>query len=91
MFDYNVSNEQIDQMLEYAECEMLAVEREINRKTPFPFIEFFNENKKRFSGLVEIVKMDEKGEKKLILLNDYDKTPEECLQRAKEEFFDLPI
>lgn len=91
MFDYNVSNEQIDQMLEYAECEMLAIEREINRKTPFPFIEFFNENKKRFSGLVEIVKMDEKGEKKLVLLNDYDETPEKCLQRAKEEFFDLPI
>jgi len=77
-------------MIEYAECEMRAIEREINRKTPFPFIKFFDENKRRFSGLVEICKIGEDGKKELVLLNDYDQTPEECLALAKREFFDLP-
>lgn len=92
VFDWNKTNAQIDQMIEYAECELASVEREINRKSKFPIIEYFNENRKRFGGLTEIVKINEKTkEPEVVLLNDYDLTPEECLALAKREFFDLPI
>lgn len=92
IFDWNRPNAQIDQMIEYAECEMAAIEREINRKTKLPIIEYFNENRKRFGGLTEIVKINEEtGEPDVVLFNDYDMTPEECLALAKREFFDLPI
>ena len=92
IFDWNRPNAQIDQMIEYAECEMAAIEREINRKKKLPIIEYFNENRKRFGGLTEIVKINEEtGEPDVVLFNDYDLTPEECLALAKREFFDLPI
>lgn len=92
IFDWNRPNAQIDQMIEYAECEMAAIEREINRKTKLPIIEYFNENRKRFGGLTEIVKINEEtGEPDVVLFNDYNLTPEECLALAKREFFDLPI
>lgn len=92
IFDWNRSNAQIDQMIEYAECEKAAIEKEINRKTKLPVIEFFNENRKRFGGLTEIVKINEEtGEPEVVLFNDYSLTPEECLGIAKREFFDLPI
>lgn len=82
---------QIDQMIEYAECEKAAIEKEINRKSWFPFIEYFNENRKRFGGLSEIYKINDKGEPELVLFNDYDPsmTPEKCLERANKEFFNL--
>jgi hypothetical protein len=95
-FDFTVPNKQLDQMIEYAECERAAIEREINRGkkgTPWeflkklPFIEFFDENRKRFGGLNEVVIINDNGQTSLELINDYSKSPEECLKRADDLFF----
>ena len=94
-FDFTVPNAQLDQMIEYAECERAAIEREINRGKKgtvwenlkkLPFIEFFDENRKRFGGLSEIVVI-ENGKAQLEIINDYDMSPEDCLRRADDLFF----
>lgn len=96
LFDFNAPNAQLDQMIEYAECERAAIEREINRGKKgtlwenlkqLPFIESFNENRKRFGGLSEVVVIDNNGKAKLEIINDYDKSPEDCLKRADDLFF----
>lgn len=95
-FDFTVPNKQLDQMIEYAECERAAIEREINRGkkgTPWeflkklPFIESFDDNRKRFGGLNEVVIINDNGQTSLELINDYSKSPEECLKRADDLFF----
>ena len=95
-FDFTVPNAQLDQMIEYAECERAAVEREINRgkkgtKWEFlkklPFIQFFDENRQRFGGLCEVVVIGKNGKATLEIINDYDKSPQDCLKRADELFF----
>lgn len=95
-FDFTTPNAQLDQMIEYAECERAAIEREINRGKKgtiwenlkkLPFIEFFDSNRNRFGGLSEIVVIDENGNTRLEVINDYNKTPEECLKKADELFF----
>lgn len=95
-FDFTVPNAQLDQMIEYAECERAAIEREINRgkkgtKWEFlkklPFIEFFDENRQRFGGLCEVVVLNKNGEATLEIINDYNKSPKDCLTRADDLFF----
>lgn len=95
-FDFTVPNAQLDQMIEYAECERAAIEREINRGKKgtkwellkkLPFIEFFDDNRKRFGGLCEIVTINANGNTQLEIINDYNKSPEDCLKRADELFF----
>lgn len=95
-FDFTVPNAQLDQMIEYAECERAAIEREINRgkkgtKWEFlkklPFIEFFDENRQRFGGLCEVVVLNKNGEATLEIINDYNKSPKDCLKRADDLFF----
>ena len=78
-------------MIEYAYLERNAIEQEINRKSWLPKIEFFEENRKRFGGLTEIVIIDKNGKTKLIPLNDADKTPEKCLEIADKYFFSPEI
>ena len=94
-FDFSVPNAQLDQMIEYAECERAAIEREINRGKKgtmwenlkkLPFIEFFDENRKRFGGLSEVVVMRD-GKAQLEIINDYNMSPEDCLKKADELFF----
>lgn len=85
--DFAQSNAQLDQMIEYAMCERAAIEKEINRKNKIPIIKNFHKNRMRFSGLVEIVVMDDNGNTKRISLNNLDKTPEECLKDADRYFF----
>ena len=95
-FDFTVPNAQLDQMIEYAECERAAIEREINRgkkgtKWEFlkklPFIEFFDENRQRFGGLCEVVVLNKNGEATLEIINDYNRSPQDCLKRADDLFF----
>ena len=95
-FDFTVPNAQLDQMIEYAECERAFVEREINRGKKgskwellkkLPFIEFFDENRKRFGGLSEVVTINENGNAVLTIINDYNKSPEDCLKTADQLFF----
>ena len=95
-FDFSVPNAQLDQMIEYAECERAAIEREINRGKPgtiweklkkLPFIEFFNDNRQRFGGLCEIVVIGADGKPKLEIINDYNSTPADCLKKADDLFF----
>jgi hypothetical protein len=78
-------------MIEYAYLEINAIEQEIKRKSWLPKIEFFEENRKRFGGLTEIVIIDKKGKTKLIPLNDADKSPEDCLKIADKYFFNPEI
>ena len=95
-FDFSLPNTQLDQMIEYAECERAAIEREINRGKKgtvwenlkkLPFIEFFDDNRKRFGGLSEIVYVKPDGTTDLMLINNYDETPEQCLAKADQYFF----
>ena len=93
-FNFNSSNDQIDQMIEYAWMERNTIEREIKRKdSKFPRIEFFNENRLHFGALSEIVIIDDNGKPKLKSLNS--KKPNEtnlesakrCLKLADKYFF----
>ena len=85
-FDFDRPNAQIDQMIEYAICERDQIEKELNRKTVLD-ISNWNKNRLRFGGLSEIITLDDNGNPKLILLNDYDKSPNECLELADKIFF----
>ena len=97
LFNFENTNAQLDQMIEYAKTEHDFIAREIERDSgksstlkKIAKIKFFEDNRKRFGGLTEIVVINEKGKKELILLNDYNKSPEECLEIADREFFNKP-
>lgn len=101
LFDFSQPIPQIDQMIEYAECERALVEREINRGKKgtaweklrkLPVIEFFNDNRVRFGGLSEVVVIGKDKKARLELLNDYSlETPEQCLAKADQLFFNQPM
>ena len=90
LFDFSKPNAQLDQLIEYAFCERNQIEKEINRKHVLN-IKFWKDNRKRFAGLTELIILKENGITELVLLNDYDKTPEECLQLADQLFFGKDI
>lgn len=84
--NWNEPNAQLDQMIEYAFCERNQIEKEIKRKGLTAKIASWNENRKRFSGLTEVIRMVN-GEPTPEFFTDYSKSPEDCLKLADEVFF----
>lgn len=84
--NWNNPNAQLDQMIEYAFCERNQIEKEIKRTGLTSKIKFWDENRKRFGGLTEVARMVN-GKLQYEYLNDYSKSPEDCLALADQVFF----
>lgn len=95
------SDEVLDQFIEYAECELAAIEQCIDDLKTIPEkdkVENYHTNNQykdktvepngtRFSSLTSIIDADGNT----IILNDPTKSSEECVRLAKEKFFDLDV